>query len=357
LNGTWSWVEVDSTALLHNLRRIRDLAPSSKVAAVAKANAYGHGLNAVTRALAGKVEAFAVATCAEGIQARKQDSSAPIWVLLGFGDEDELKSCVSHRLTPVIASEHQLNLWASGGIESIKAILELDIGMGRMGFSISESSRVLKTVRNDLSRSDDTIILGHLSGAETPDSSETKEAFNRFINASRSLGCSLTMANSAAILAHSFTHLDWVRPGVMLYGVSPFPGTKGADFGLRAVMKVFSRIRGIRTMSPGQPIGYGSTFRCKSVIPVGLVPFGYADGFPRQNVSSCSVAIRGTRCAILGRISMDSMIVDLSKVPKVDVGEPVELWGETVPVEEIAGELGAIPHQILTGIGDRVKRT
>ena len=355
MNRAWSWAEIDSRALLHNLHRVRELAPRSKVAAVVKANAYGHGIELVTRVLAEKVDAFAVATCAEGIQARKQDSITPIWVLLGYGDEGELKTCVSHHLTPVIASEHQLNLWTSAGIESMKVIIELDIGMGRMGFEIQESSHQLTKIESDDDRGR-TLVLGHFPAAESSNFTEISEASRRFSNASRSAGRSLTLANSAAILAHPFTHLDWVRPGLMLYGISPFSESRGADFDLRPAMRVFSRIRGIRTMDPGQTIGYGSTFRCKSKMRVGLIPFGYADGFPRQEISSSSVAIRDKRCAILGRISMDSMIVDLSSLGSVDVGEPVELWGDNVPLEEIAADSGTIPHHVLTGLGKRVKR-
>ena len=351
----WGWAEINSEALLHNLRHVRGLVGKANVSAVVKSDAYGHGLENVVRILSGHVEAFAIATCQEGIEVRRIDATTPIWVLLGFANAKEIESCSSHRLIPVVSNKHQIGLLHETHLPLTRVILELDIGMGRLGFDFSNAHQML---RDFLSRTGIRVnpILGHLPSAEVGNDSEVRSQFNRFVEEANVLGGELTLANSAAIMAYPYCHLDWVRPGLMLYGVSPFSGCCGVDSGLRPVMRVFSRIRGTRTMRPGQTIGYGSTFRCKKDTRVGLVGFGYADGFPRQEVSSGSVTVRGHRCEILGRISMDSMIIDLSKVPSAQAGDPVELWGEGVSAEEVACHAGVIPHQLLTRLGHRVDR-
>ncbi|HCX87459.1 MAG TPA: alanine racemase [Gammaproteobacteria bacterium] len=351
----WGWAEISSEALLHNLRHVRRLVGSANVSAVVKSDAYGHGLENVAGILSGHVDAFAVATCEEGTQVRRIDAATPIWVFLGFADATELEACSSHRLIPVVSNYHQIELLYETHLPLTSVILELDIGMGRLGFDFSNTHQMLREFQSRTGIRAD-LILGHLPSAEGGNDSEVRGQFNRFLEEANVLGGELTLANSAALMAYPYSHLDWVRPGLMLYGVSPFSDCRGDDSGLRPAMRVFSRIRGTRMMRSGQAIGYGSRFRCKEDTRVGLLGFGYADGFPRQEISSGSVTVGGHRCPILGRISMDSMIVDLSKVPSAQAGDVVELWGQGVSAEEVASHAGLIPHQLLTHLGPRVDR-
>ena len=330
------------------------MAPRSQVAAVVKANAYGHGLEPLSAALSGQVDAFAVATIEEGINLRRWEHETPVWILLGFSDATELHACLSFGLTPVIQNDWQCSLLRNQKGFGLPVILELDIGMGRLGFDFADSGAQLLQLEQHGIVSIQA-ILGHLPGSEEGDANQVRDQCARFLRESAGFKKDLTLANSAAIMDWPDTHLDWVRPGLMLYGVAPHKHRRGVDFGLKPAMRVFSRIHGIRNMRVGDTIGYGRTFRCSTATRVALVRFGYADGYPRSSGDQRFVSLHGQACAILGRIAMDSMMVDVSASAAAQVGDIVEMWGGDIATEQLAADAGTIPHELLSHLGPRVE--
>jgi len=350
-----AWAEINVDALIFNVGVVRKRAPHSKVCAVVKANAYGHGLEEVVRALSPHVDAFAVAHCAEASRVRAVELEKPVWVFLGFRDQEELLQCVRERLTPVLSSDHQVACLRTIPGQAVSVVVEHDVGMGRLGLTNEEVEAALEF----LSQQEHVhveAVLGHFSGSEDPDRTQTNRQQDRFLQANKPRLIDLSLANSAAILGQPESHLQWVRPGLMLYGVSPRNGETGTTVGLKPVINVFAQLGGIRWMEAGDTIGYGSTYVCEQRMRVGLVCFGYADGYPRKARSTGEVVVRDARARILGRVAMDSMMIDLTGIPDALPGDPVEVWGERMPVEEVAQKNSALAHQILTSLGPRVTR-
>lgn len=355
MNPSVASAEIDLGALVSNAQVVRQYAPEAKISAVVKANAYGHGLESVVEALSPHVDGFAVAHCGEALQVRKVETGKPVWIFLGFQSDAELERCIRHRLTPVLTTSLHLSRLKTLCRESLSVVAELDIGMGRMGLTSPQLREFVEWLSGqDLVHL--SAILGHFPASEDESPAGTRQQQEKFLRSIDGIEVDRSLANSAAVLSHPNSHLDWVRPGLMLYGISPIPGHVGSDFGLQPVMRVSAKLGGVRWMDEGDSIGYGSTYVCSKPMRVGLVLFGYADGYPRQSRSFGQVALHGKRARILGRVAMDSLIIDLTEAPDAREGDDVELWGANLPVEEVASLNNAIPHQVLVGLGSRVKR-
>ena len=344
---------LDGDALRHNLREVRTRA-RARVMAIIKANGYGHGLVWVAKNLP-DADGFGVASLEEGLELRAAGISNDICLLEGFFEPAEIPLIVSERLTPVIHESHQIAaLQRFQAPRALDVWVKVDTGMHRLGFPAYELARIMADLRA-IPYIRHIGLLSHLASAEMASSPTTRQQLAAFAGL-KPTAAFYSLANSAAILQWPATHGDWVRPGLMLYGASPIPGEIGADFGLKPVMTLRSRLISVRRRARGDSIGYGGTYLCSEDMPVGIVGLGYGDGYPRELSSTVSVLVRGQRAPLIGRVSMDMLNVDLRSIPEAQVGDEVILWGQGLPVEEIAEAAGTIPYTLLCGLTQRLPR-
>jgi alanine racemase len=349
---------IDSAALRHNLSLVRKWAPQSRVMAVIKANAYGHGLVAVARALE-SAEAFAVARVDEGLTLRAAGIGTPIVLLEGVFDREQLDAAAAAHFELVVHAPEQIELLraAAAGVQ-FKVWLKLDSGMNRLGFkgaafgAAHAALSALGGVQSPVN------LFTHLASADAPELSTTAEQLVRFDTATRALPGERSIANSAGMLSFSEAQADWVRPGLLLYGVSPIAGAIGADYGLRPVMTLQSGVIAIKELSVGERVGYGGDWAAVRPTRLAVAAVGYGDGYPRSLGAGTPVLINGERAGLAGRVSMDMIGIDATDLHRPPaLGDPVVLWGEGLPVEEIAVWANTIPYELLCGISQRVAVT
>jgi alanine racemase len=347
---------IDLKAIQHNLNQVRRYAAGSKVMAAIKADAYGHGMVPVARALEeARVDAFAVACMEEAITLRQARVITPIAVLEGIISSEEAALAVYEQLQVVVHDYWQLELLQQLPESSeVSLWFKLDTGMHRLGFPLTEIPKLSAILK----RRPRWRFLGwitHLACADEPDNELTRQQIARFNTALQGLPGARSIANSAAILGWPDARTDWVRPGLMLYGASPLASKNGAELGLRPAMTLRSRIIAIREYAAGEAIGYAQTYRCPETMPIAVVAVGYADGVHRSLINGTPVLIHGQRVPIAGRVSMDMITVDLRKTPQARVGDPVCIWGSDLPAEEIARYAGTIPYELFCGLTQRVR--
>lgn len=343
---------IHTDALRLNLAVARRHAPQSKMMAVIKAHGYGHGLLRVASALQ-DADGFAVLNISEGIALREAGFGQTILLLEGLFDADELVIATEHRLAAVVHSESQLlMLEAAQGIPAIDIFLKVNTGMNRLGvpigrfWSFYDRLRVCKSVGQ-------MTLMTHFATADEEEVGIAGQ-FDLFDELTREISLPRTMANSAAILRYPQTHTDWVRPGIMLYGATPFADQSAAELGLQPAMTLSSEIIGTQTLQPGDSVGYGRRFIAERQMRIGVVACGYADGYPRHAPNGTPIAIAGKRTRTVGRVSMDMLYADLTDIPEADIGSPVELWGAQVPVDAVAEASGTVGYELLCALAPRV---
>ncbi|KAF3982591.1 MAG: alanine racemase [Methylococcales symbiont of Hymedesmia sp. n. MRB-2018] len=347
-----TYAVIDTTAIKHNLSVVTRYAPASKVMAVIKANGYGHGLVTVAKALE-SVDALAVARPDEGIQLRQAGFSQRITVLAGFVCEQELNDLIKYDLEAVIHSQHQLEIIENQkGKGKISIWLKLNVGMNRLGFNIKSYHAAYQRLWQCLSVNKPFALMTHLSNANDSNKEITLKQISTFKEIVNTLDGEQSIANSAAILACPDSLADWVRPGIMLYGVSPFAGDKKSE--LKPVMSLHSKLIAIKHINLGEPVGYSGTWISKESTKLGVVAIGYGDGYPRHARNGTPVLVNGIRVPLVGRVSMDMITIDLTELAQVKVGDPVTLWGQGLLVEEIARYADTIPYTLICGITQRV---
>ncbi|HPF25961.1 MAG TPA: alanine racemase [Steroidobacteraceae bacterium] len=357
---------VDTAALRNNLNVLRTAAGGAKVMAVVKANAYGHGVVPVAAALA-DADSFAVARLEEGLTLRAAGISAPIVLLEGVPDAEQLAEAVHHGFELVIHDASQLAMLESSRVALRAPLwLKIDTGMNRLGFRPDTFADTWRRLRALRSQPLEIRALTHLARADERQSPMTREQVARFHAALASAGLSASAAlsdaqrivtsigNSAGTLGWPEARSDWVRPGLSLYGVSPFPGEPAAKFGLRPVMTFETTVIAVRRVLQGEVVGYGGTWSAACDSTVAILAAGYGDGLLRSLRQGTPVLLRGARAALVGRVSMDMVAVDVSNVPGVAVGDKAILWGADLPVEEIAEFGGTIAYELLCGVRQRV---
>lgn len=350
-----AYVKLNLDALQLNLSVVRRFAPESKVMAVIKANAYGHGLLRVAEKLP-NVDGFAVARVDEGMRLRKAGSLQRIVVMEGFTCADELDALIAHGLDASIHSSGQLDIIEQrSGEAGIDVWLKIDTGMNRLGFSVDDIAAVYKRLAVCSIVRPPIGFMTHLANADDRTDSMTLKQINLFNRALPSRDGPRSIANSAGILGWPESLSDWVRPGIMMYGVSPFPERTGVEFGLKPVMGLHSRLIAVKPVRQGETVGYGGSWVCERPITMGVVAIGYGDGYPRQARPGTPVLVNGQRMSMIGRVSMDMITVDLTGQNDVKPGDPVTLWGPGLPVEEVATWSGTIPYTLLCGITQRVQ--
>ena len=349
-----SRVVINKEALRHNYRRIKALAPDSKVMAIIKADAYGHGIVRVAKTL-NDADAFGVACLEEAQQLRDAGIQNNIVLLEGPHKADALKMIAELSLDIVVHHHHQLDMLDQVAIPAPLTVwMKIDSGMHRLGFSPEDMPTAL--ARLETCKQVSTIrLMTHLATANEKGHPLTQHQLDSFEQLCGKSVLEKTIANSASLLSLPQTHMDWVRPGLMLYGVSPLVNNTAIDHDLKPVMSLESELIAIKHLKQGDPVGYGATWCCPEDMPVGIVAAGYGDGFPRHAKSGTPVLVNNTRCALVGRASMDMLTIDLRNQTDAKIGDRVILWGEMLPIEEIAQHADTIPYELLCGVHKRLE--
>ena len=362
-NVSRTWAEIDPGALRHNVAAVRaQVGACVQVMAVVKANAYGHGAGAVVRALAGRVEMFGVANVREAAEVREHAADVPVFIL-GPALPEERAEVVAQRFVPAISSVEEARAYAAlAGAEPLAVHLNIDTGMGRTGIWESEAVAAAREILA-LRGVRITGLASHLPVADEDDAftCEQLARFHATVAELRALGLAqpvVHVENSAGLIGFPAQAGDMVRAGLMLYGSAPRPEFQPR---LRAVMTWKTRIALLRTAPAGHGISYGRTFKTVQPTRIATLAVGYADGYRRHlSGRGAEVLIGGRRCAVLGRVTMDQIVADVTALPAVGVGEEVVLMGrqgaEEIPAAELAEKAGTIAWEIFTGVGRRVDR-
>lgn len=341
-------------ALRHNLAVVRRHAPRAAVFAVIKADAYGHGLMRAAHALAG-AEGYALLELDAAVRLREAGYGQRIALLEGAFEPRDLAVAAEHRLAIAIHSQEQVRMLEAAPSDArFDVLLKINTGMNRLGITPAEFGSVLGLLHGH-SRVAQLTLMTHFANADDARGVAWQmECLERLCAAG---GLPRCVANSAAILRYPETHCDWVRPGVMLYGCSPFADVPADTLGLQPVMTLASELIAVRELQPGERIGYGGAFEAARPTRVGVVACGYADGYPRHAPTGTPVLVGGQRTRTLGRVSMDMLCADLSGIPAARVGTPVTLWGAGLSADEVAAAAGTVSYELLCALAPRVPVT
>lgn len=339
--------DIDLAALKHNLQQVRLLTPGAKVLAMIKSDGYGHGAVRVARAL-NTADGFGVASVGEAVLLRQAGIPQTIMVMSHFSRQKDLTAINEFNLGIVLHHPHQLTLLAQQNWrQPLTLWIKIDTGMHRLGFlpdevlALWQHLQTLSWVKHPIG------IMTHLACADEDDQSLTDKQVKIFADTVAPFPGECSVANSAAILRYPKIQQHWVRPGIMLYGVSPFGSGTGTDFSLQAVMTLRSHLIAVKWLQSGDAVGYGATWTCPEPMPVGVVAIGYGDGYPRHAVSGTPVLVNGVKCPLIGRVSMDLISVDLRPCPDAKIEDPIVLWGQGLPIEIVARSAGTIDYELL----------
>ena len=348
--------KLSTAALMNNLQVMQKRCPESQTIAMVKANAYGHGIRSVAHRLDGKVFALGVASIDEAIALRDFGIQSKIILMEGVICPQDFSVVKDYALDIVIHDAEHL-LW----LDQFRPVLndvwvKIDIGMGRLGYFADALPSVLEHLKKMGTAICGQIrLMGHLSNADQPQSQENLKQVALFADIVKHNRLQASLCNSAAIIAMPDSHYDFVRPGFALYGESPVKSFTAEALGLQPVMTVYSRLIAIKALPSGHGIGYGHDYHCAKAMRVGVVSFGYGDGYPRSVRSGAPVMIDGVCCPVVGRISMDMMTVDLSHHQDASVGSEVILWGEGLPISTVEKYSGISRYELFTSVQNRVK--
>lgn len=347
---------IDRAALLHNYLLAKSRAPGARAWAVVKANAYGHGLMNAADALGDSADGFALLDLAEAVTLREAGIRQPILLLEGFFTPEDLELVAEYRLSVVVHRLEQLQILRQVGLPvRVPVYVKLNTGMNRLGFR----PEALGALREELAKSQavgDITLMTHFAEADSPRQGGRgiDWQMQNFAAMAGEWRGPVSLANSAAILRHPKAARDWIRPGIMLYGSSPFADESADSLGMRPVMTLLSEVIAVQQLSVGERVGYGGTFEADREMRVGVVACGYADGYPRHVPTGTPVLVNGRRTRTLGRVSMDMLTIDLTDFRNADVGTPVTLWGEGLPADEVATAAGTISYELFCALARRV---
>jgi len=342
---------IDCEAIRANFALALSLAPDTKAIAVVKADAYGHGILQVAAALQDLASMFGVATIDEALVLREAGIRNAILVLEGVTTTDACDVAKAHDLVLMVHTPAQVEMMSG---TSVSAWIKVDTGMHRLGIRGADLADTLEQLqKGDV---DVQAVCTHLACADELDNSATDEQLLDFARYTADLDLPLSIANSAAIIAWPDSRADWVRPGIMTYGVSPFPGDVEPAQTLRPAMTLVSEIIAIREIPAGASVGYGARWTADRTSVIATVAVGYADGYPRHAPNGTPVYVGGKIMPLVGTVSMDMITVDVTDHSSVAIGDQVELWGSNVLVSEVAECAGTISYELLTGVTSRVPR-
>jgi len=350
-------IHLDS--MQHNLARARACAPQAKVWAVVKANAYGHGLERAMRGFA-QADGLALVELENAVWLRQNGWIKPILLLEGFFEPSDVPLLAEHNINPAVHNIEQVKMLEYTQLyRPIDVHLKMNTGMNRLGFTPSEYAAAFKRLRA-IPGVRHITHMTHFANADELEHPRLTmaEQVRRFQYGAGELPGERSLSNSGGVLHGSelgdALRNDWVRPGIMLYGGTP-GGRSALDYGLRPTMTLRSEIIGIQRIGAGDTVGYGSRFEAEGPMTVGVVACGYADGYPRHAPHGTPVVVEGRRTTLIGRVSMDMMTVDLSQVPNARVGSKVLLWGDGLPIDEVAQAAGTIGYELMCALAPRVR--
>jgi alanine racemase len=343
--------EVSLSALRHNYLYAKGCAPQSKAFAVVKANAYGHGLDRVAHALP-DADGFATLELDSAIRLRELGIEQPILMLEGFFEPDELRIFADYGLSTSVHAEEQIDQLAMTPLDQpLNIFVKMNSGMNRLGFAPAKFRAAIERLAG-LAQVASITLMTHFSCSDEPGGID--EPLRRFREATMGLDYPVSLSNSAATIDHRDAHGAWVRPGIMLYGATPFADRSASRIGLKPAMRLTSQLIAIQDLQPGDGVGYGLGFKAEQAMRVGIVACGYADGYPRIAKTGTPVAVAGELTRTVGRVSMDMLAVDLANIRSARVGSTVELWGDLVPVDEVAKGAGTVGYELLCAVATRV---
>ena len=343
---------IDAAALAHNLSLARRQAGPAKIWAVLKANAYGHGLLRTARALA-EADGFAVLDYVEALRLREAGIAKPILMLEGFFKPADIELLAKYRLTPVVHTIEQVEMLETASFEgALPVYLKVNSGMNRLGFTV-DNVRLAWIALEALAAVESITLMTHFADADGEGGVAAQLQWFRELT--QPFDAPSSLANSAALLRYpEETRADWVRPGILLYGCSPFSFKSAAEIGLKPVMTLASEIIAVQHLQAGEWIGYGQTYQAAQEMTIGVIACGYADGYPRHAPSGTPVLVAGQRVRTVGRVSMDMICADISDVPEAYVGTPATLWGEGLSCDEVAAAAGTVSYELLCALAPRV---
>lgn len=340
---------ISAGALAHNLRIARTHAGRARIWAVIKANAYGHGLERAARAL-GAADGFAVLDFAEAERLRRAGVTQPILMLEGIFTATDVPLLNEYALTPVIHHPRQIELLGALA-RPVDVYFKVNSGMNRLGFTTANVQAGYQALRAH-PRVNTVTLMTHFADADG--ATGVSAQLERFAALTEAFSGPRSLANSAALVRFPETHADWVRPGIMLYGCSPFADRSAEALGLKPAMTLASEIIATQELARGEGVGYGLGYRAEREMRIGVVACGYADGYPRHAGAGTPVLVNARRTRVVGRVSMDMITVDLSDMPQAGVGAPVTLWGEGLSADEVAAAAGTLSYELLCAAAPRV---
>src|SRR4051812_5856292 len=345
---------ISASALAHNLAVARQHAGNAKIWAVIKANAYGHGLERAARAMQA-ADGFAVLDFQEAARLRVAGVTKPILMLEGVFKPLDVPLLSKYALTPVIHNAAQVDMLRTAGLEGpIDTYVKINSGMNRLGFTPESLGASYQALRQN-PRVKSITLMTHFADADG--ATGVKAQLEWFGEMTKSFPHRRSLANSAALLRFPEAHGEWVRPGIMLYGCSPFADRPAATFDLKPAMTLSSELIATQHLQPGERVGYGFSYEAVGELPIGIVACGYADGYPRHAPAGTPVLVNGQRTRTVGRVSMDMIMVDLSGIPDAGVGTAATLWGEGLSADEVAAAAGTLSYELLCALAPRVPVT
>ena len=348
---------IDRQALVDNYNRVKTFAPKAKILTVLKANGYGHGLERIALALP-QADAFGVARIDEALALRAAGVIKPIVLLEGFFSEYELPILAVNNLETIIHNQQQLTAITEAKLEKpLKVWLKIDTGMHRLGVNPENVAHFYQTLSQSDNVQQDLVLMSHLGCADDENNRLTDKQITLFEELTGLYDNEKSLANSAGVYAWPQAHYDWIRPGLILYGVSPMASSKqnAEHLGIKPVMTLQSSLIAVRTLKAGEAVGYGAAWVSPRDTSIGVIAIGYGDGYPRHATNGTPVLVNGRRVPLVGRVSMDMITVDLGVNPQDKVGDLAILWGQGLPVEEIARHATTIPYELLCNITRRVQ--
>lgn len=351
-----TYLTIDLSALQHNVKRVRHFAPQSQILAMVKANAYGHGAETIAHALS-DVDALSVASIDEGLALRKSGITKSIVLIEGLFAASELKEAEENQFSLVVHQLRQLEMLEQTTISKpISVWLKINTGMHRLGIAAEQFDyfhqrlNAIQTINKPIG------LMTHFAESDLLTSSATKNQLDRFAKITRDVKGPRSLANSAAIMAWPDAHSEWVRPGLMIYGASPFADKTGLDHELLPVMTLSSELIAIILVKQGEKVGYGGTFTAPEDMHIGIVATGYGDGYPQFAKEATPVLVNGKVCPLVGRVSMDMLTVDLRQQKDAKVGDSVTLWGKGLPIEKVANHNHTSAYELFTRMTQRPQR-
>lgn len=342
---------IDAGAMAHNLAIARRQAGGARVWAVVKANAYGHGLERAVKAFAG-ADGYALLDFIDALRLRNAGVTKPILMLEGIFKPADVALLARHSLTPVIHSLAQVEMLEKRVLDRpIDVYLKVNSGMNRLGFTV-DSVRIAWNALQAHPAIKSVTIMTHFGDADG--ASGVAGQLEWFHSMTAALDGPRSLANSAALLRFPETCADWVRPGLMLYGCSPFPDRSAEEIGLRPAMTLASEIIAVQNLEPGERVGYGFSFEASAPMRIGIIACGYGDGYPRHAPSGTPLLVNAQRSCTVGRVSMDMICADITHLPDANIGTAVTLWGAGLSADEVAAAAGTLSYELLCALAARV---